>query len=890
MKCSCLSNLTGLLFLVCALNTMGVVSAGDKTRREGTGGAGPVEAADYDRLRAGETADGRIVVPTNQILSPLGDQVRFPARPTAVSLSPDRRWLGVLCNNCVLAIDLKTKKVAGKVPHAGSFTGIVFAADGSELFASNSHGSVEVYAVDAKGQLTKKWSIQLTPHRTKQCRGAVPAGLALDPNKKTLWVVHNMTNVVGEVDLTSGEAVRRIQVGNAPYDVVCAGGKVYVSNWAGRRPGKGDLTGQSGSAPPVRVDARRHIACEGSVSAIDPVLGRVLKEIVVGPHAAGLAASPDGRYVCVACANADEVSVIATARDEVVETVSTRPAAALLPGSAPNALVFDPDGKALYVSNGTNNAVAVIAFDPPHSRIKGFLPTGWYPAGLAFDPQRRMLYVANVKGIGSRNPELKGRPKIKGRIVWGFNSREYLGTVSLMPLPKGESLERCSKAVLTNNRLCMAQRARSQPRQGASPRPVPERIGEPSVLKHVLYIIKENRTYDQVFGDVREGEGDRDLCIFGEKITPNLHKLAREFVLLDNFYCSGAVSADGHQWTDEAYVTDYIEKSFGDWPRSYPYWGGDAMAYAGSGFIWDNVLARGKTLRVYGEFVRATVRWKDQARKGRPSFLECYRDYRSGAGKIEVRATAAIKTLEPYICPTATGFPIVVSDQFRASQFLRELKQYEAKGELPNLMIMLLPNDHTSGTQPGMPTPAAAVADNDLALGRIVEALSHSRFWPQTCIFAVEDDPQAGFDHIDGHRTVALAVSPYTRRRFVDSTNYNQTSMVRTIEQILGLPPMNQLDASATPMASCFSEHPDLTPYTAAKNNIPLDQVNPRLSDVLDPRQRHWAEVSLRLPLDDVDEADEDTLNRILWHAQTGRDDTYPARAAIDPPGEDDSD
>ncbi len=284
--------------------------------------------------------------------------------------------------------------------------------------------------------MTKNRSIQLTPRRSKKCRGAVPAGLALDPNRKTLWVVHNMTNVVGEMDLTAGKEIRKIPVGNAPYDVVCAGGKIYVSNWAGRRPDKGDLTGPSGAAAPVRVDPKRHIACEGSVSVIDPTRGKVLKEIVVGPHAAGLAASPDGRYVCVACANADVVAVIATERDEVVENISTRPAAALLLGSAPNALAFDPDGKTLYVSNGTNNAVAVIGFDPPHSRIRGFLPTGWYPAGLAFDPQRQTLYVANVKGVGARNAEQKGRRKVKGKIVWGFNSREYLGTVSLMPLPK----------------------------------------------------------------------------------------------------------------------------------------------------------------------------------------------------------------------------------------------------------------------------------------------------------------------------------------------------------------------------------------------------------------------------------------------------------------------
>jgi hypothetical protein len=285
---------------------------------------------------------------------------------------------------------------------------------------------------------------------------------------------------------------------------------------------------------------------------------------------------------------------------------------------------------------------------------------------------------------------------------------------------------------------------------------------------------------------------------------------------------------------------------------------------------------------VYGEFVDATIRWKDPARKDNPAFLDCYHDYLEKSDKIEVRATANIKTLEPYLCPTAIGFPSTVPDQHRAEQFLNELKEFERKGEMPNLMIMLLPNDHTSGTKAGTPTPEASVADNDLALGRIVEGLSRSKFWPRTCIFVVEDDPQAGFDHIDGHRTVGQVISPYTRRRGVDSTNYNQISMVRTIEQILGLPPMNQFDAAATPMASCFADKPDLAPYEAVKNNIPLDRMNPQVADIEDARQRHWADVSSTLPLDEVDQADEDTLNRILWHSQRGRDDTYPAWAVND--------
>jgi YVTN family beta-propeller protein len=608
-------------------------------------------------------------------------------------------------------------------------------------------------------------------------------------------------------------------------------------------------------------------------------------------HPSAIAATPDGAYVAVANANSDNVSVIDTRRDEVVETISTRPADKLLFGSAPNALTFSADGRTLYVANGTNNAVGVIRFEPPRSQMLGCFPTGWYPAALAIDKQRNELYVANIKGIGSRSDEWQGQRKVKGKTVYGYNSRDdQLGTVSLVPLPAADELPALTEKVLTNNRLTESISALAPARPDAAPRALPERHGEPSSFEHVLYIIKENRTYDQVFGDVERGEGDESLCIFGREVTPNHHKLAEQFVLLDNFYCSGVLSADGHQWATEAYVTDYIEKAFGGWPRSYPYDGGDAMAYASSGFIWDGALLFKKSLRIYGEFVDATVRWKDPTRKTRPLFQDCYDDFVRRAGAIEIRATATIKTLEPYLCPGAIGFPITVPDIYRADQFIGELKRFESEGKLPNLMIMLLPNDHTSGTKPGMPTPDASGADNDLALGQVVEAVTHSKFWKDTAIFVVQDDPQNGFDHIDGHRTVAMVISPYTPRHAVDSTNYNQTSMVRTIELILGLPPMNQLDASATPMTGCFGAQANLEPYVAVKNNVPLDRLNPPMETIRDPRQRHWAEVSVGLRLDDVDEADEDTLNRILWHHARGRDDTYPAWAVLAEADDDDDD
>ncbi|HRX13395.1 MAG TPA: alkaline phosphatase family protein, partial [Draconibacterium sp.] len=349
----------------------------------------------------------------------------------------------------------------------------------------------------------------------------------------------------------------------------------------------------------------------------------------------------------------------------------------------------------------------------------------------------------------------------------------------------------------------------------------------------------------------------------------NHHKLAETFVLMDNYYCSGVLSADGHQWTDEAFVTDYLEKSFGDFTRSYPYDGDDALAYASSGFIWDNVLKNGLTFRNYGEFVDAVIK------PANATFTEIYNDFKNGTNKISIQAEANLEQLKPYLCPTFIGFPNKVPDVYRAAEFIKELNDFEKNDNFPNFIIMSLPNNHTSGTRPGLPTPRAAVADNDFALGQIVEAISHSKFWKETCIFVTEDDPQAGLDHVDGHRTVGMIISPYTKRNEVVSTYYSQINMVRTMENILGIPPMNQFDLSAEPMFDCFTESPDFTPYKVVKNNIPLDEINPPLES-LNGKKRYWAEKSMEQDLEDYDRINEDDFNRIIWHAMKGYDRPYP--------------
>jgi hypothetical protein len=411
---------------------------------------------------------------------------------------------------------------------------------------------------------------------------------------------------------------------------------------------------------------------------------------------------------------------------------------------------------------------------------------------------------------------------------------------------------------------------------------VPERAGESGVFQHVIYIIKENRTYDQVLGDATNGNGEADLCVFGENVTPNEHKFVRDFVLLDNTYCCGALSADGHQWTDTGIATDYMEREFAGFPRSYPSGGGeddrDALAYSPAGFIWNNALTHGKTVCDFGEFTTDSKHWKTSGGTN-ITFLDAYRDFTGGSNAIVYSCEPDIEALRPYIVTNTIGWDLAVPDIWRAAQFVKQLKKFEAADNMPNLTIIWLPNDHTSATKTNCPTPRAQVADNDLAFGQIVEAVSHSKFWSNTCIFAVEDDPQNGWDHVSGYRTTAYVISPFTKRGATVSTQYNQTSLLRTIELMLGLPPMNQMDATATPMFDCFTNTPDFMAFDAVTNHVPLDEMNPPPKKIEDAQLRKDALVSAKLPLDKEDQCPEDLLNRILWRAAKGAQVPYPAWA-----------
>jgi YVTN family beta-propeller protein len=847
--------------------------------------------------------NGSIVLPVNQTVTPMGIQVELPGlRPQALALSPDGRILVTSGKTSELVvIDANTGAILHhvKLPNDGlnepqpqapsanilqpdtkgqlSFTGLIFSKDGSHLYLANVNGSIKVFNV-AGPEITPSHSIALPHANAPRRKDEIPAGLALSDDGTKLYVCGNLSNQLLEIELASGKVARAFPVGVAPYDVVLTGGKAYVSNWGGGRPRPGDLIGPAGRGTVVKIDPVRNIANEGSVTVIDLASGQPKTEILVHLHSSALALSPNKRWLVVANAASDNLSVIDTKTDEVVETIWTKANPADLFGASPNALAFDKTGKRLYVANGTQNAIAVVNFNPERkkSELLGLYPVGWFPGALAFDAKRDRLDVANIKG----HPEKKKKYSKSTTGGEGFNSHQYSGSLSLTQIPKKSELTDLTKKVYANYHRESIAESLQKPRANQKPVAIPERIGEPSLIKHVVYVIKENRTYDQVLGDIKEANGDPSLCIFGENVTPNQHKLVREFTLLDNTYCAGILSSEGHQWSTTAFSTDYMEKSFAGFPRSYPDGMGDdeedAIAYSPAGFIWDNAMAHHVSIWNFGEFAAPECHWTDRKRKGSPKWSDFWNEFNNPTGDVRIESRPSIETIRHFTPTNYVGWDLSVPDVWRARYITNQIAQWEKQGSMPQLVIICLPNDHTSGTSAGAPTPSAQAADNDLAFGQIVESLSHSSFWKEMAILGIEDDPQDGFDHVSGYRTTAYLASPYAKRKQVVSSQYSTISVLRTIEQILGMPPMNQFDGSATPMFDAFTDTPDNEPFQSVANNIPLDQLNQKPQAIHDPLLRKNAIVSARLNLKKADACPEDTLNRILWHAQMGPNTPYP--------------
>lgn len=816
--------------------------------------ASPIVAA--KRLLPGPRADGFIQLPNGWRLRPAGRQTEVGDFPVHLAIHPGGKFLAALHAGylqhevMILSLAGNQVRIASRAVVDQTFYGLAYSSDGTKLYASGGEYEI-IHAYDFQdGLLCNHRRLRVAPAKDK----FVVSGIAISPNGATVYAAGLLGNAIVALPAAGGEP-RRVAFGPAPV-ADGAPGPVSRENEADPLPGS-----KNGAFPYAILsspDGKRLFVSlwnHAAVAVVDPSTLTVTARWSTASHPTEMALRADGKALYVACANSTKVSVLDPATGQALQTLNCALYPAAPSGNTPASLTLSPDGELLFVANADNNNIAVFNTSDPRKAVPlGYIPVGWYPTCVRFAAPERKIFVANGKGVLSRANRHGPQP--------GMNipTQEYIagihrGTVSAIDLPDPPAMARYTQTA----QRCSPLRSDNLPVLVPAPGgPIPSRPGEPSPIKYCIYVIKENRTYDQVLGDMKEGNGDPDICLFPEAITPNHHAIAREFVLLDNFYVESEVSADGHEWSMAAYATDFVEKV---WPLvyrspkanklTYPAEGSyDHIARPAGGYLWDRAKEAGISYRSYGEWVRNGKTPDDPG-------------------------TAAVPALVDHFDPHFRSFDMDYPDQKRADRFISELKRFEAEGDMPRLQIVRLPNDHTIGARAGKPTPAVMVADNDLALGRVIEAVSKSKFWPQTAVFVVEDDAQNGPDHVDAHRVVALVASPYCRRGVVDSTMYATSSLLRTMELILGLQPMSQFDAAARPMYASFQRTPDPRPYTPRQPKVDWDAKNPGGSQ--------GAKLSEQLDMAKEDAADDILFNRVIWHAVKGPRVPMPApvRAAF---------
>ncbi len=793
----------------------------------------------------GLKADGTVLLPNQWSLRPTGKQVELGNFPVNVALHPQGDWAAILHSGYgtheVVIVDLKTASVVSRVTLPKTFYGLCFAPDGKRLLVSGGEGDVIYRFHFVDGYLSDREVIAIADQHEK--RSQVPAGLGCSDDGKWLYAACCLGNRLVVLPLRNPEQQQAIALPaeSHPYTALPAvkSDRLYVSLWA-----------------------------NSSVAVVDRATKKFSATWSTASHPTEMVLSPEEDLLYVACADSNTVSVIDTQTGRQIEVITTSLYPQAPHGSTPNSLALAPNGKTLWVANADANYLAVIDVSRRgQSGSLGFIPVGWYPTSVRMSAGADRIVVANGKGLISKANRNGPNPLVKNsRSRFEYIADLFPGALSIIATPDPDEMPALSKTAYACSPLRADAAPTSRPREHNHP--IPAKVGEASPIKHCIYIIKENRTYDQVFGDVREGNGDANLCIFPQRVTPNLHALARQFVLLDNFYVDGEVSSNGHEWSTAAYATDYVEKV---WPLvyrhgdthskralpgfPYPSEGEEPNGIPSSGYLWDRCREAGVSYRSYGEFI------ENGPQPGTPGH-------------------ARVKSLEGHFDPLFRSFDLDYSDQRRTDRFIVELKRFESEGEMPRMTILRLPNDHTAGTQRGDPTPTAYVADNDLAVGRLVEAVSRSKFWKDTAIFVLEDDAQNGPDHVDAHRSPALVVSPYTRGRHIDSSMYSTSSMLRTMELILGLKPMTQFDAAAQPMYDSFQAAADLAPFTHLQANVSLDERN--------GDQAWGAAESAKMDFREADAADEQKLNEVIWRSVRGADHPMPPpiRAAFFAPRE----
>jgi DNA-binding beta-propeller fold protein YncE len=741
---------------------------------------------------------GATLLPSGWRIDPAGRQVTVGTLPLNLVVTDD--GLVFITNNGygqngLMRVDPVTGTAAWLLPVRAAWLGLARAgARGADTLWMSGGGRNRVYRLVPSRPGTK-WTTDSVVLADTSARLFV-GGVAVLPGRSLIAAVGNLSDSVYLIDAVTLQRRGAAEVGHRPYTAVADSTRLYVSNWGDSTVSVIDLTAR----PPVRPTA-----------------------VFVGPHPSALALR--GRDLFVALAGSNGVARVDLATGHVIEqlTVALDPRASVA-GSDPNALALSPDGRTLYVAMAGNNAVAVVRVGTRSMRVAGLIPAGWYPTAVATSPDGRTLYVANGKGRGSgANPD--------GTYIGDV----ITGSVSIVPVPDSATLARYTAGVYALS-----------PYSNARLRPSFRPSVVPSQVKHVVYVIRENRTYDQVFGDMPQGNGDAALAIFNDSVTPNAHAIARRWVLFDNFYVDGEVSADGHEWSTRAFANDYNEKT---WPQIYSdrrEWdltSGEDLANRAESYLWDAAKRKGLWVVNFGEM---TTDEADTIRTNIPG-------------------------LKGITADRYPGFVMSIPDTLRAGLFADSVVSWERQGRFPDLVILYLPRDHTLGRQADRPTPRAMVADNDLAMGRVVERLSRSPFWASLALFAIEDDAQNGPDHVDAHRSVLLVASPYARRGVVDSTFYTTSSVLRTIGVLLGLPPLSQYDAGATPLWPAFTTRPDPAPFAALPNRWPLDEHNAHA-------------FRSRVPDRDLtrpDVADEAELNAEIWTSVRPRERMPAPRAGF---------
>ena len=795
-------------------------------------------------------ADG-ILLPTNQRIKPVGTRLLIGnGRLLSSAISPNGTYLAALTwedfTGFLTVFNLKTGTVVQQVGTGvgtdktlGDGTvaadGPLWSADGKTLWFPQTADMIK-FSVAADGTVSSPVTIPLETattnlNTTTTTTPDLPSGMALSPDGSKLYVALNGVNELGVIDTATNQLTQVIHVGNAPRQVVLVGNTAFVSNEGGRPAKPGDFTNESDGTAVVASKVTG-AATTGTVSEVNLTTGQEVREIPVGlqPTAEYLAA--DGTLM-VANSNDDTFSLINPKTATVVQTVNVNPLPGSTVGSYPNAITM-PDSHHILVSIGRDNALAVYYYNGAHQPVQyqGLLPTDFYPVAVASDPAIGKIVVTNDKGIGARGTEStinKGPGTAPGaESVTGHNTYDDTGSLTSFAMPSTAALGAYTDQVFTDNDWTHLLATEAAATCTATPSVIPAKLGCPSPIKHVFLIIRENRTYDQDLGDIGQGNSDPAYAQFGKTITPNGHALADDFGLFDNFYDEGTLSADGHNWIVQADANDYIEKEFGAFYRSYPAQGGDALAYQRDGFIWNAAEAAGLTAQAYGEYNNFL-----QQQAPVPSWSAYYEDSQILEGKATGTLPVPISSVNTYAdIPSLNAiddheypaFDLGIPDQYRTDIWEQSFAQSVQTGKLANLNLIWMPDDHTAGVGTGDPNPVAEVADNDLAVGRIIDTISHSQFWKSSAIFVLEDDTQNGVDHVDGHRGPLLIASPYAKRGIIDNAYYTQLNVVRTVEDMLGFAPMNQEDRAAEPMANAFTNTPNLTPYTYLPNEIPLTQ------------------------------------------------------------------